>query len=131
MTGARSPWPLVGARYLTGLLAAAQLGKLSALAPLIAAELGLSLPTVALAVSLLQVGGATLGAAAGLLAQRLGLRRSLRWGLAALALSGLGGAGAQGAVGLGQRRPGGCGGCRPGLARGRWRWAVSWPRCCG
>ena len=69
MTGARSPWPLVGARYLTGLLAAAQLGKLSALA-LIAAELGLSLPTVALAVSLLQVAGATLGAAAGLLAQR-------------------------------------------------------------
>lgn len=96
----RSPWPLVCTLYLCGLLAAAQLGKLSALAPLIAAELHLSLPTVALAISLLEVGGATLGAAAGLLAQRLGLRRSLRWGLAALALGGLGGAAAQGAVGL-------------------------------
>ena len=96
----RSPWPLVCTLYLCGLLAAAQLGKLSALAPLIAAELQLSLPTVALAISLLEVGGATLGAAAGLLAQRLGLRRSLRWGLAALALGGLGGAVAQGAVGL-------------------------------
>ena len=96
----RSPWPLVWTLYLTGLVAAAQLGKLSALAPLVAAELGLGLPTVALAISLLEVGGATLGAAAGLLAQRLGLRRSLRWGLGALVLGGLGGAAAQGAPGL-------------------------------
>ena len=100
MSGARSTWPLVWTLYLTGLVAAAQLGKLSALAPWVAAELGLSLPTMALAISLLEVGGATLGAAAGLLAQRLGLRRSLCWGLAALALGGLGGAAAQGAVGL-------------------------------
>ena len=96
----RSPWPLVALLYLTGLLAAAQLGKLSALAPLIAAELRLSLPTVALAISLLEVGGASLGAVAGLLAHRLGLRRSLRFGLGALALGGLGGALAQGAPGL-------------------------------
>ncbi len=96
----RSPWPLVWTLYLSGLLAAAQLGKLSALAPLIAAELRLSLPTVALAISLLEVGGATLGTLAGLLAQRLGLRRCLRWGLAGLALGGLGGALANGAVGL-------------------------------
>lgn len=100
MTGARSPWPLVWTLYLTGLVAAAQLGKLSALAPLIAAELGLRLPTVALAISLLDVGGATLGAAAGLMAQRLGLWRSLRWGLAVLGLAGLGGAAAQGALDL-------------------------------
>ena len=96
----RSPWPLVALLYLTGLLAAAQLGKLSALAPLIAAELQLGLPTVALAVSLLEVGGASLGAVAGLLAHRVGLRRSLRFGLGALALGGLGGALAQGAPGL-------------------------------
>ena len=100
MTGSRSPWPLVGLLYLTGLLAAAQLGKLSALAPLVAADLRLSLPTMASAISLLELGGATLGAVAGLLAHRLGLRRSLRWGLACLALGGLGGALAQGEVGL-------------------------------
>lgn len=86
--------------YATGLLAAAQLGKLSALAPLIAAELRLSLPTMATAISLLEVGGATLGAVAGLLAHRLGLRRTLRWGVAALALAGLGSALAQGMAGL-------------------------------
>jgi hypothetical protein len=95
-----SPWPLVGLLYLAGLLAAAQLGKLSALAPLVAAALGLTLPLVALAISLIELGGATLGAAAGQLANRLGLVRCLRWGVAALAAAGLGGALAQGAVGL-------------------------------
>jgi len=100
LSGRRSPWPLVAMLYATGLLAAAQLGKLSALAPLIAAELRLSLPTMATAISLLEVGGATLGAVAGLLAHRLGLRRTLRWGVAALALAGLGSALAQGVAGL-------------------------------
>lgn len=100
MSAGRSPWPLVWLLYLSGLLAAAQLGKLAALAPLIASALGLGLTAVAIAISLIELGGATLGAAAGLLAQRLGLRRTLRWGVAALALAGLGGAWAQGAVGL-------------------------------
>ena len=100
MTGPRSPWPLVGLLYLSGLLAAAQLGKMSALAPLIASALGLSLTTVAVAISLIELGGATLGAVAGLLAHRLGLRRTLRWGVGLLALAGLGGAWAQGATGL-------------------------------
>jgi MFS family permease len=95
-----SPWPLVGLLYLSGLLAAAQLGKLSALAPLVAAALGLALPLVALAISLIEVGGATLGAVAGLLAHRLGLVRCLRWGVGALAVAGLGGALVQGATGL-------------------------------
>lgn len=95
-----SPWPLVGLLYLSGLLAAAQLGKLSALAPLVAAALGLALPLVALAISLIEVGGATLGAVAGLLAHRLGLARCLRWGVLALAVAGLGGALAQGTAGL-------------------------------
>ena len=100
MTVPASVWPRVGALYLTGLVAAAQLGKLSALAPLIAADLGLGLPVLALAISLLELGGATLGAAAGLLAQRAGLRRCLQWGLAALAVGGLGGASSQSALGL-------------------------------
>jgi MFS family permease len=100
MTAVRSPWPLVGLLYLSGLLAAAQLGKLSALAPLIASSLGLSLTTVALAISLIEIGGSTLGAAAGLLAHRVGLRRTLRWAVGFLALAGLGGAWAQGAPDL-------------------------------
>lgn len=100
LSGARSPWPLVVVLYACGLLAAAQLGKLSALAPLIAADLHLGLPTVASLISLLEVGGATLGAVAGLLAHRLGLRRALRWGVTGLAAAGLGSALAQGAAGL-------------------------------
>lgn len=100
MTAPRSPWPLVGLLYLTGLLAAAQLGKMSALAPLVASALGLSLTTVAIAISLIELGGATLGAVAGLFAHRLGLRRTLRWGVGLLALAGLGGATAHGAIGL-------------------------------
>lgn len=95
-----SPWPLVWLLYLSGLLAAAQLGKMSALAPLVASALGLSLTTVAIAISLIEIGGATLGAVGGLLAHQLGLRRTLRWGVACLALAGLGGASAQGATGL-------------------------------
>lgn len=100
MTAARSPWLPVWLLYLSGLLAAAQLGKMSALAPLVASTLGLSLTTVAIAISLIELGGATLGAAAGLFAHRLGLRRTLRCGVAFLALAGLGGASAQGVVGL-------------------------------
>lgn len=91
---------MVALLYLAGLLAAAQLGKLSALAPLIASALGLGLPTMALAISLIELGGAALGIAAGALAHRLGLRRTLRAGMAALALGGLGGAAAQGTAGL-------------------------------
>jgi MFS family permease len=100
VTRPQSPWPLVVLLYLSGLLAAAQLGKLSALAPLIAGSLGLSLTTMALAISLIELGGATLGAVAGCLAHRLGLRRTLRWGVGSLALAGLGAAWAQSAVGL-------------------------------
>ena len=97
---ARSPWPAIVGYYLIGVLAAAQLGKMSALAPLIAAELGLSLTTAAAAVSLLEVGGATLGLVAGLLAARLGLRRTLVAAVSLLALAGLGSGFAQGSVSL-------------------------------
>lgn len=96
----RSPWPAIVGYYLIGVLAAAQLGKMSALAPLIAAELGLSLTTAAAAVSLLEVGGATLGLVAGLLASRLGLRRTLVAAVGLLALAGIGSGFAQGSVSL-------------------------------
>lgn len=85
-------WPRIWLLYAAGLLAAAQLGKLSALAPLFAPALGLGLAAAAWAVSLIEVGGATCGAAAGVLTQRLGLWRTLRWGLSALAIAGLGSA---------------------------------------
>ncbi len=95
-----SPWRKVTLLYLCGLLAAAQLGKLSALAPLVAHSLDLSLPTVAIAISLIEVGGATLGAVAGMVAHRIGLRRSLLGGVAFLALAGLGASASQGIGGL-------------------------------
>jgi len=100
LTGNRSPWLIVSLLYLCGLQAAAQLGRMAALAHLIAASLGLGLSTVAIAVSLIEIGGATLGALAGLSAHRLGLRRTLLWSVAIMALAGMGGASAQGPVGL-------------------------------
>lgn len=100
MVTTRVPWGSIVGYYLVGVLAAAQLGKMSALAPLIAADLGLSLPTAAAAVSLLEIGGATLGTVAGVLAARVGLRAGLMAGLACLALAGLGSAFAVGPVSL-------------------------------
>ncbi|WP_395704148.1 CynX/NimT family MFS transporter [Aquabacterium sp.] len=85
-----TPWPAIVGYYLIGLLAAAQLGKMSALAPLIAAELQLPLTTAAAAISLLEAGGATLGVVAGVLAAKLGLRRTLLGGVFCLAAAGLG-----------------------------------------
>lgn len=96
----RSPWPQVGLLYACGLLAAVQLGKLSALAPLVAQSLALPLTTVALAMSIVELGGASLGVVAGVLAGRLGLVRVLLAGVAALALAGFGGAAGNGVVAL-------------------------------
>ncbi|SEK78241.1 Cyanate permease [Roseateles sp. YR242] len=72
--------------YLCGVFAAAQLGKLAALAPLISADLGLGLATMALLTSLLEVFGATTGGVAGHQIPRLGLGRSLCLAVLALAL---------------------------------------------
>lgn len=96
----RTPWPAIVGYYLIGVLAAAQLGKMSALVPLIAAELGLSLTTAAAAISLLELGGASLGIVAGLLSARLGLRRTLVAAVGLLALAGFGSGFAQGSVSL-------------------------------
>jgi MFS transporter, CP family, cyanate transporter len=95
-----SPWPAVWLYYLVGVVAAAQLGKLAALAPWIVPDLALPLPTMALAISLLEIGGATMGSWAGRWTHRVGLRRSLQAGVAALALAGFGGAWVEGAAGL-------------------------------
>ncbi|MDX6751416.1 MFS transporter [Geminicoccaceae bacterium 1502E] len=84
-------WLRIGWLWVTGVVAAAQLGKMAALMPLIAHELALSLTAGAALVSLLEAGGAVTGRAAGSLVQRLGRRTGLLWGLALLAAGGLGG----------------------------------------
>ena len=53
--------------YVLGVIAAAQLGKLAALMPVARLDLAMSLTAGALAISLLEIGGATLGRIAGTL----------------------------------------------------------------
>ena len=96
----RARWTAIFGYYLLGVFSAAQLGKMSALAPVVAADLALSLTTVAGAISLLEAGGALLGAVASLLALKIGLRRTLLGGMACLTVAGFGTAFAQGAYGL-------------------------------
>lgn len=80
-------WPSIIGLYLVGVLAAAQLAKLSALAPLLRQSYGLSLAEVAFLISLLEVGGALFGFIAGLAVSRVGARRFLLTGLATLAVT--------------------------------------------
>ncbi|WP_255591974.1 MFS transporter [Geminicoccus harenae] len=83
-------WLRIGWFYAVGVLAAAQLGKLSALATPIGQALDLPLASVAMVISLLELAGALLGLAAGRIVARLGLRRSVVAGLALLTVAGLG-----------------------------------------
>jgi CP family cyanate transporter-like MFS transporter len=76
--------------YVIGVLAAAQLGKMSALVPLIDLELGLGLTMAAVLISLLEVAGAFLGLVAGTLAAHIGRRTTLLWGIGLLAAAGTG-----------------------------------------
>ena len=82
-------WRRIAWLYALGVLAAAQLGKMSALAPLIRIELAMGLTVAGLLISLLEIGGATLGYVAGLFVDRLGVRRVLLAGIALIAGSGL------------------------------------------
>lgn len=81
-------WFSIIGLYLVGVLAAAQLAKFSALAPLLRQAYGLSLAEVALLISLLEVGGAIFGFVAGLGVAQVGARRFLLSGLAILAATG-------------------------------------------
>jgi len=96
----RHPWAVILMHYAAGVFAAAQLGKVAALAPLIAADLGFGLVTISLATSLIEIGGATLGVLAGGLAGRLGLRATLLGALACLVVGSAGAGTAQGAATL-------------------------------
>ena len=83
-------WLKIGWFYIVGVLAAAQLGKLSALMPLIAKDLTLSLMMAAAIISLLELGGATTGRLAGSLVHRIGPQAALLWGMGCLAVAGIG-----------------------------------------
>ncbi|MEO7938449.1 MAG: MFS transporter, partial [Burkholderiaceae bacterium] len=83
-------WGRIGWLYALGVLAAAQLGKMSALVPLITVEFAIGLTVAGVLISLLEIGGATLGFVAGLFVDRLGVRRVLLTGLGVFAVAGLG-----------------------------------------
>jgi MFS family permease len=83
-------WGRIAWLYALGVLAAAQLGKMSALVPLISIELAMGLTVAGVLISLLEIGGATLGFAAGLFVDRIGVRRVLLTGIGFFALAGLG-----------------------------------------
>jgi len=81
----RTPWPRILTLWLVGILAAAQLAKISAIAPILRESFHLSLPQIALLISLLEVGGALFGFVAGLGLARFGMRAFLLAGGATLA----------------------------------------------
>ncbi len=82
--------------YSCGVFAAAQLGKLAALAPLISRDLHLGLAAMAALTSLLEVSGALLGGAAGQWLPRVGMLRGLVLASLCLALGAAGAAFAHG-----------------------------------
>ncbi|MBI1683842.1 MFS transporter [Caulobacter hibisci] len=77
-------WLNIVALWLIGVLAAAQLPKIAVLAPVLRETFHLSLAQAGLLVSLLEIGGAVFGIAAGLALGRFGGRRFLVSGLAVL-----------------------------------------------
>ncbi|WP_370674713.1 MFS transporter [Pleomorphomonas sp. PLEO] len=82
-------WPTILLLWFTGVLAAAQLGKMAALMPAIRADLGLTLTGAGLMISLIEAGGATLGSIAGILAARFSGRAVLATGSVLVAVAGL------------------------------------------
>lgn len=85
MAGTRAQ---IGFLWLVGVLAAAQLAKIAVLAPSLRQEFDLTLAQAGLLISLLEVGGAVFGFAAGMLIGRVGARRLLFIGLVVLMFAG-------------------------------------------
>lgn len=83
-----------------GVSAALHIGKLPPAVPVLQAALDISLMQAGFLLSVMQMAGMVLGLAVGLCVDGLGLRRSMLWGLALLALSSAAGALAQGFVWL-------------------------------
>ena len=88
-TQARTHWPAVLAIYGAGVLAAAQVGKLTPLGASIRGELGLSLAGFGAAISIVQMLSILLGVGGGLFARRYGARRLLVAGLLVCGLGGM------------------------------------------
>lgn len=82
-------WREVWALYAAGLTAACQLGKVAVAAVQVGGDLGLSLTELGWAMSLVNLLGVALGTLAGAWADRIGGRRALLAGLAAMAAAGL------------------------------------------
>lgn len=80
---------------LAGVSAALHVGKLPPALPVLQASLGLSLVQAGFMLSLVQVAGLSLGLVAGLMADSLGLRRCMLWGLGVLAVASGAGGGVQ------------------------------------
>jgi MFS transporter, DHA1 family, inner membrane transport protein len=83
-------WLLIG----SGVVAAAQVGKAIISIPLIRSEFAVGLDLAGLIVAIFAMLGAFFGFGAGVVVRRLGVRRSLIGGMAAVALGNLGGAAA-------------------------------------
>src|SRR5688572_10023517 len=93
-------WMRIALLYGCGVLAAAQIGKLAALAPPMQRELALALSTVAVLVALIEAGGALFATRAGPVAVRIGLERSLLGAVLLLCAASVGEAFARGAAAL-------------------------------
>lgn len=91
-----SHWPTIVLLWLSGVMAAAQLGKMASLMPAIRADLGLTLSGAGLTISLIETAGATLGSVAGIVAARFSGRSVLVAGTTLIVLSGLAAAAAPG-----------------------------------
>lgn len=77
---------------LAGIAAAVHVGKLPPAVLALQQSMGISLVQAGFLLSLVQIGGMTLGLVAGVFAERTGLRRSMLVGLALLTLAGFAGA---------------------------------------
>ena len=75
-------WLVIG----SGVVAALHVGKLPPVIPVLRTELGLTLIQAGFLLSVMQVAGMLLGVLAGLLADRMGLRRTMLSGLGLLTL---------------------------------------------
>jgi MFS transporter, CP family, cyanate transporter len=93
-------WVRIALLYGCGVLAAAQIGKLAALAPTMQRELAIGLSTMALLVALIEAGGALFATRAGHVALRVGLGRSLLAAMLLLCAASVGQAFAPGAAAL-------------------------------
>jgi len=97
-TQTQTSWSKVVLVCAAGVPAAIALGKISLVAPLVQAELGLSLPQLGWATSTITAVAALFGTPAGLWSGRYGARRTLLAGLVVMAMAGGAGAVARGLV---------------------------------